>query len=73
VGDLIQAAHLFKREPTPQEARSKFWEWGEKWIDDGINNLEYILDDVKAAVSEDDLRRSLLDLRDEIETYPLDE
>jgi hypothetical protein len=73
MGDLIQAAHLFKREPTPAESRSKFWEWGEKWVDEGVLNLEYILGEVKGATSEEDLRRALSDLRDEVESYPLDE
>lgn len=73
MGDLIQAAHLFKREPTPEESRSKFWEWGSEWIDEGVLNLEFILGEVKGATSEEDLRRALTDLRDEVESYPLDE
>jgi hypothetical protein len=71
--NVIQAAHLFKREPTPEEQRSKFWEWGEKWVDEGINNLEYIFEEVQGATSEADLHRALTDLRDEIESYPIDD
>lgn len=73
MGEVIEAAHLFKREPTPVEARSKFWDWGSEWVDEGINNLDAIYTDVQNATSEDELRRALTEMRDELATYPLDD
>lgn len=73
MGDLIQAEHLFRRDPTPAESRSKFWTWGKEWIDDGINNLQAIVAEVGEATTEDALRRALLELRDELQTYPLED
>lgn len=71
--NVIQAAHLFRREPTPAEERSKFWVWGQEWIDEGILNFQAIVDDVMSSSSEEELRRTLTELRDEIETYPITE
>lgn len=71
--NVIQAAHLFQREPAPEEAMSAWWKWGSEWVTDGVLNLEAIVDDVKNATTEDELRRALTELRDEVETYPIDE
>jgi len=73
MGEVINAAHLFRREPSPTEERSRFWTWGRAWVDDGINNLEAIFADVQDASSEEELRRALSELRDEVQTYPLDD
>lgn len=73
MGEVIQAAHLFRREPTPAESRSKFWQWGEEWVDDGINNLEAIFVAVQDCTTEEELRRTLIELRDEVATYPIDD
>lgn len=71
--NVIEAAHLFRREPSPAEERSAFWQWGVGWVADGVNNLDAIVDDVKNASTEKELRRALIELRDEVENYPLDE
>jgi len=71
--NVIEAAHLFRREPSPTEEKSAFWKWGSEWVEDGILNLDAIVDDVKNSATEEELRRALIELRNEVETYPVDE
>lgn len=73
MGDLINAAHLFRREPTPAEERSAFWTWGREWIDEGINNFQAIVAEIEEATTEEALRSALLELADEIHSYPLED
>jgi len=71
--NVIDASHLFRRDPTPEEAESEFWTWGQDWVEYGPMNLEYLVDCVKEADTEASLRLALTDLRDEVKTYPLDD
>lgn len=70
MGEVIQAAHLFQREPTPSEERSAFWQWGSEYVDDGVNNLLSIVDDIKDAPNEEAFRRGIEELKAEVSSFP---
>lgn len=70
MGDLIQAAHLFSREPAPTERNSAFWEWGKDYVDGPILNLLSIVDDMKDAPDEEAFCAAAKELVAEVESFP---
>lgn len=70
MGEVIEAAHLFQREPTPPEARSAFWEWGSEYVDGGINNLLAIVGDMTEAPNEGAFREAAEELKAEVGSWP---
>jgi hypothetical protein len=65
-----QIIQLFQREKPPAED-SKFWEWGQEFVADGVNNLAAIVDEITTAESEEQLRRCLEELKAEVDRYPV--
>lgn len=70
MGRVIQASHLFQREPTPTERRSEFWEWGRVYVDEGILNLDAIVDDMKNATNEAEFKAACAELVEEVGRFP---
>lgn len=67
-----QIIHLFQREKPPTED-TEFWVWGQDFVTDGVLNLEYILSNIQTCESEAELKRLLVELRDEVGSYPIGE
>lgn len=69
MGDVIQAAALFQREPAPVE-RTKFWDWGKEYVDGPILNLQAIVDDMTNAENEEAFRVACKELVAEVGNFP---
>lgn len=64
-----QIIQLFKR-PKPPTEDSEWWKWGQEFVEDGVNELETLVDDMKECTTEEGLRRSLRELRAIVEGIP---
>lgn len=64
-----QIIQLFQRARPPAED-SEFWEWGKRFVADGILNLVSIVEDMESCETEEAFRRCVQELKEEVETWP---
>lgn len=67
MGEVIE---LFADRRPPPTIDSEFWEWGREYVEDGVNNLDYIVASVKNAENEQQLLAALQELKDEVGRIP---
>jgi hypothetical protein len=71
MGDLI---HLFGQpEPAGHPFPPGFWEWAQDYIEDGVNNLDYIVAAIKNAETPREAFEALVELKDEVDKIPLED
>lgn len=64
-----QIIQLFKRDKPPTED-SEWWKWGKGFVEDGVLELETVVEDIKECPSEEALRRSLQELKNIVSDIP---
>lgn len=68
--NVIEAAHLFQREPPPEQD-SAFWEWGKEYVNGGgFLNLSVLVDDMTAADDEESFGSAVKALQAEVRSWP---
>lgn len=68
---LAKVIPLFKDAPPPElEEFPDFWEWGQSFVEDGVNNLAQLVDEIQAVETEEHLLALLRQLKVEVASYP---
>jgi hypothetical protein len=56
--------------PPTSEVSSKFWQWGQGFVEAGVLNLAQLVDEIQEAETEEQLLDLVRQLKSEVATYP---